>query len=31
MREQLASEEGKAHYSQRMVTIEPIFGQTKHT
>jgi len=31
MREQLASEEGKALYSQRMVIIEPIFGQTKHT
>ena len=30
MREQLASEEGKAHYSQRMVMIEPVFAHTKH-
>jgi hypothetical protein len=30
MREQLASEEGKQHYSQRMMIIEPVFAHTKH-
>ena len=30
MREQLASEEGKAHYSQRMVMIEPVFAHIKY-
>jgi hypothetical protein len=30
MREQLASEEGKQHYSQRMVMIEPVVAHTKH-
>jgi len=30
MREQLASEEGKQLYRQRAMTIEPVFGQTKH-
>jgi transposase len=30
MREQLVSEEGKQHYSQRMVIIEPVFAHTKH-
>jgi hypothetical protein len=29
MREQLASEEGKQHYSQRMVMIEPVFAHIK--
>jgi hypothetical protein len=29
MREQLASEEGKQHYSQRMVMIEPVFYQAQ--
>ncbi len=30
MREQLASEEGKEHYSQRMVMIEPVFAHIKY-
>ncbi len=30
MREQLAREEGKQLYRQRAMTIEPVFGQTKH-
>jgi transposase len=30
MREQLASEEGKQHYSQRMVMIEPVFAHIKY-
>jgi hypothetical protein len=30
MREQLASEDGKEHYSQRMVMIEPVFAHIKY-
>jgi hypothetical protein len=30
MREQLSSEEGKEHYSQRMVMIEPVFAHIKY-
>ena len=30
MREQLASEEGKQRYSQRMVMIEPVFAHIKY-
>jgi hypothetical protein len=30
IREQLASEEGKEHYSQRMVMIEPVFAYIKY-
>ena len=30
MREQLASEDGKQHYSQRMVMIEPVFAHIKY-
>jgi Transposase DDE domain len=30
MREQLASEEGKEHYRQAMMMIEPVFAHIKH-
>ena len=31
MRERLASEDGKALYAQRKITVEPVFGQIKET
>jgi hypothetical protein len=30
MREQFATDEGKALYRQRQSIVEPVFGQTKH-